>query len=303
MVSVAASWAKQHGFKTLACASTGNLANSVAAYSVRGGFNCYVFIPADLEAAKVAITSVYGPNIVAVKGNYDEVNRLCSELADNYNWAFTNINIRPYYAEGSKTTTFETLEQLGWKVPDEIIIPIASGCQFVKHHKAIREFQMMGFIDPDKLPRLTGAQATGCSPVAKAYKEGHSVITPVRPNTIAKSIAIGNPSDGSYVIDYARQTGGVVEDVSEGEIVAAINLLARTEGIFAETAGGVTIGTLKKLAEAGRFKGRENDLIVAYITGHGFKTIEVLGDTVSPLRKVIQPSIKSFEETYPEAQG
>lgn len=303
VVSVAASWAKQHGFKTLACASTGNLANSVAAYSVRGGFNCYVFIPADLEAAKVAITSVYGPNIVAVKGNYDEVNRLCSELADNYNWAFTNINIRPYYAEGSKTTTFETLEQLGWKVPDEIIIPIASGCQFVKHHKAIREFQMMGFIDPDKLPRLTGAQATGCSPVAKAYKEGHSVITPVRPNTIAKSIAIGNPSDGSYVIDYARQTGGVVEDVSEGEIVAAINLLARTEGIFAETAGGVTIGTLKKLAEAGRFKGRENDLIVAYITGHGFKTIEVLGDTVSPLRKVIQPSIKSFEETYPEAQG
>lgn len=299
VVSVAVSWATSRGFETLSCASTGNLANSVAAYGKRAGMNTYVFVPANLEAAKIAITSVFSPNIVAVQGNYDEVNRLCSELADRYKWAFTNINIRPYYAEGSKTTTFEVIEQLGWQVPDEIVVPIASGCQFVKHYKAFSEFAKMGLIE-DKKPRMTGAQATGCSPVSKAFKEGHNIITPVKPNTIAKSIAIGNPSDGSYVIDYANETGGAVDDVSEEQIVEGIKMLARTEGIFAETAGGVTIATLAKLVAAGRYKGRENDTIVAYITGHGFKTIEVLGDTVTGLRKEINANIASFEESYPE---
>ena len=295
VVSVAVSWARANGFDTMACASTGNLANSVAAYSARAGMRCFVFIPADLEVSKVLTTSVFAPNVVAVEGNYDEVNRLCSELADSYHWAFANINVRPFYAEGSKTLTYETAEQLGWRLPDEIVIPIASGCQFVKHNKAVQELIELELVDPGPYPRLTGAQALNCSPVATAFKEG-TTIRPVKPNTIAKSLAIGNPSDGKYVINIANGTGGVVESVTEEEIVEAIELLARTEGIFAETAGGVTIGVLKKLAESHRWKGDE--VIAAYITGHGFKTIEVIPN-LERHRHTIKPSVRSFEETFP----
>ncbi|MHB8507619.1 MAG: threonine synthase [Candidatus Dormibacteria bacterium] len=295
VVSVAVSWAQANGFDTMACASTGNLANSVAAYAARAGMRCFVFIPADLEAAKVLTTSVFAPNVVAVEGNYDEVNRLCSELADSYQWAFANINVRPFYAEGSKTLTYETAEQLGWRLPDEIVIPIASGCQFVKHNKAIQELIELELVEPGPYPRLSGAQALGCSPVATAFKEGTSHVRPVRPDTIAKSLAIGNPSDGKYVINIANSTGGVVETVTEGEIVEAIELLARTEGIFAETAGGVTVGTLAKLARAGRWKGHET--VVAYVTGHGFKTIEAIPG-LERHRRTIRPSFRAFEETY-----
>src|SRR5438309_930878 len=293
VVSVAVSWARANGFDTMACASTGNLANAVAAYSARAGMRCFVFIPADLEPGKVLTTSVFAPNLIAVEGNYDEVNRLCSELADSYHWAFANINVRPFYAEGSKTVTFETAEQLGWRLPDEIIIPIASGCQFVKHNKAVQELIELELVEPGKYPRLTGAQAENCGPVATAFKAGTTVVRPVKPNTIAKSLAIGNPSDGKYVINIANGTGGVVESVSEEEIVEAMELLARTEGIFAETAGGVTVGVLKKLARAGRWRGGET--VVAYITGHGFKTIDVLHD-LQRHRRTIRPSVRQFEE-------
>jgi threonine synthase len=293
VVSVAISWARAHGFETIACASTGNLANSVAAYSARAGLECFVFIPADLEPGKVVPTSVFEPNLVAVNGNYDQVNRLCSQLVETYPWAFCNINIRPFYAEGSKTMTFETAEQLGWRLPDEIVIPIASGCQFVRHRRAAQELIDLGLVADDHLPALTGAQALGCAPVYNAWRDGEDVVMPVRPNTIAKSIAIGSPSDGSYVLRIARETGGTVEAVSEEEIVEAIRLLARTEGIFTETAGGVTIGVLAKLARAGRWRGDE--IVVAYITGHGLKTVEALGKP-NGNRVEIEPSLKSFRE-------
>jgi threonine synthase len=296
VVSVAVSWARANGFDTMACASTGNLANSVAAYSARAGMPCYVFIPADLEISKVLTTSVFAPHVVAVEGNYDEVNRLCSELADTYHWAFANINVRPFYAEGSKTLTYETAEQLGWRLPDEILIPIASGCQFVKHNKAIQELIELELVEPGPYPKLTGAQAENCAPVATAFKEGTTSIRPVKPNTIAKSLAIGNPSDGKYVVNIANGTGGVVESVTEDEIVEAIELLAGTEGIFAETAGGVTVGVLKKLARSRRWKGDET--VVAYITGHGFKTIEAIPN-LERHRQTIKPSVRSFEETFP----
>src|SRR5438876_5913303 len=223
VVSVAISWARAHGFETIACASTGNLANAVAAYAARAGLECFVFIPIDLEPAKVASISVFDPNLVTVRGNYDDVNRLCSQLIESTPWAFCNINIRPFYAEGSKTLTFETAEQLGWRLPDEIVIPIASGCQFVRHRRAVQEMVDLGLVPaPDRLPRLTGAQAAGCAPVYNAWRQGTERITPVRPQTIARSIAIGNPSDGTYVVRIAKETGGVVEAVSEEEIVEAM---------------------------------------------------------------------------------
>src|SRR5437763_12882350 len=218
VVSVAISWARAHGFETIACASTGNLANAVAAYAARAGLECFVFIPVDLEPAKVASISVFDPNVVAVRGNYDDVNRLCSQLLESTPWAFCNINIRPFYAEGSKTLTFETAEQLGWKLPDEIIIPIASGCQFVRHRRAAQELLDLGLVKGDQLPALTGAQALGCAPVYNAWVEGTERVMPVRPNTIARSIAIGSPSDGGYVVRIARETGGVGAAVTEGEI-------------------------------------------------------------------------------------
>ena len=296
VVSVAISWARAHGFETIACASTGNLANAVAAYAARAGLECFVFIPVDLEPAKVVSISVFDPNVVAVRGNYDEVNRLCSQLVESTPWAFCNINIRPFYAEGSKTLTFETVEQLGWKLPDEIIIPIASGCQFVRHRQAVQELMEFGLVSGDSVPSFTGAQALGCSPVYNAFNsDTPERVLPVKPATIARSIAIGNPSDGMYVNRIARATGGVVEAVSEEEIVAAMRLLARTEGIFTETAGGVTIGVLAKLARAGRWKGDE--VVVAYVTGHGLKTADVLASVDGHSRRVeIDPTMKSFRE-------
>lgn len=292
VVSVAVSWARSQGFETIACASTGNLANSVAAYAARAGLECFVFMPDDIEPGKVISTGVFGPNLVAVRGNYDDVNRLCSQLLENYPWAFCNINVRPFYAEGSKTLTFESAEQLGWRLPDEIVIPIASGCQFVRHRRAAQELVDLGLVKGDRLPALTGAQALGCAPVYNAWREGTERVNPVRPNTIARSIAIGNPSDGTYVVRIAKETGGVVEAVTEDEIVSAIRLLARTEGIFTETAGGVTVGVLAKLARAGRWNGDET--IVAYITGHGLKTAEVIGAPAARLE--IDPTLKSFRE-------
>ena len=296
VVSVAISWARAHGFETIACASTGNLANAVAAYSARAGLECFVFIPVDLEPAKVVSISVFDPNVVAVRGNYDEVNRLCSQLLESTPWAFCNINIRPFYAEGSKTLTFETIEQLGWKLPNEIIIPIASGCQFVRHRQAIREAIEYGLVRDDRVPALTGAQALGCAPVYNAFKsDTPERVLPVKPDTIARSIAIGNPSDGIYVNRIVLETGGVVEAVTEEEIVAGMRLLARTEGIFTETAGGVTIGVLAKLARAGRWRGDE--VIVAYVTGHGLKTADVLASVDGNARRVeIDPTLKSFRE-------
>jgi threonine synthase len=293
VVSVAVSWARRSGFETIACASTGNLANAVAAYSARAGLDCLVFIPADLEPAKVAAIAAFEPTLVAVRGNYDDVNRLCSQLIEAYPWAFCNVNIRPFYAEGSKTLTFETAEQLGWRLPDEIVIPIASGCQFVRHHQAARELIDLGLVNGSGLPALTGAQALGCAPVYQAWRDGQERVMPVRPDTIAKSIAIGNPSDGTYVVRIARETGGVVEAVSEEEIVEAIRLLARTEGIFTEPAGGVTIGVLAKLARAGRWRGDE--VIVAYVTGHGLKAVEAIGPPDGRIVE-IDATMKSFRE-------
>jgi threonine synthase len=294
VVSVAVSWARAHGYETIGCASTGNLANSVAAYAARAGLECYVFVPEDTEEGKLIATAIFEPNVVAVKGNYDEVNRLCSQLIEERDWAFCNINVRPYYAEGSKTLTFETAEQLGWRLPDEIIIPIASGCQFVRHRRAVQELVDLGLVPtPSRLPRLTGAQAAGCAPVYNAWRQGTERITPVRPQTIARSIAIGNPSDGSYVVRIAKETGGDIEAVSEEEIVDAMRLLARTEGIFTETAGGVTIGALAKLARAGRWQGDE--VVVAYVTGHGLKTPEVVPLGVDR-RVEIAPTMRAFRE-------
>ncbi len=301
VVSVAVSWARRNGFATIACASTGNLANAVAAYAARAGMPAFVFIPSNLEEAKVSTTAVFRPTMVRIDGNYDDVNRLCSELVDIFPWAFCNINVRPFYSEGSKTLTYETAEQLGWRLPDEIVIPIASGCQFVKHNKAARELIDLELVSGGsnggaaRMPRLTGAQAAGCSPVATAFKRGETHIVPVKPDTIAKSIAIGNPSDGSYVVQIARATGGVVESVSEEEILEGIELLARTEGIFTETAGGVTVAVLAKLARSGRWQGDET--IAAYITGHGAKTAEVLTGR-STLEEPIAPTVRAFRELF-----
>lgn len=294
VVSVAASWARGRGFATLACASTGNLANSVAAYAAHAGLEACIVIPADLEQAKIATAAVFRPTLVRVNGTYDEVNRLCSELADDLPWAFCNINVRPFYSEGSKTLTFETAEQLGWRLPDEIIVPVASGCQFVKHHKAIRELVDLGLVDGPAHTRLTGAQAAGCAPVADAFTEQRPV-TPVRPNTVARSLAIGSPSDGEDVIRIARGTGGTVASVSDEEILDSVELLARSEGVFAETAGGVTVAVLRRLAAQGRWRGDET--VVAYITGHGLKTAEALNGR-SRLDEPIAPSLRAFRERY-----
>jgi threonine synthase len=294
VVSVAVSWARAHGFETIGCASTGNLAHAVAAYSARAGLECYVCLPDDIESAKIVSASVFEPNLVEIRGTYDDVNRLCAQLIDDYPWAVCNVNVRPFYAEGSKTLTFETVEQLGWRLPDEIVIPIASGCQFVRHRQAVRELLDLGLVDGDRVPRFTGAQALGCAPVYNAWRDGTERVTPVRPNTIARSIAIGNPSDGGYVVRIAGETGGVVEAVTEEEIVDAIRLLARTEGIFTETAGGVTVAVLRKLAAAGRWSGDET--IAAYITGHGLKTADALNGSTGARRFTIDPSMRSFRE-------
>jgi threonine synthase len=294
VVSVALTRARELGFETVACASTGNLANSVAAHAAASGMQCYVFIPADLEAAKVLGNLIYKPNVVEVEGNYDDVNRLCSEIAAEQGWAFVNINIRPYYAEGSKTLAFETVEQLGWRTPDQVVIPMASGSLLTKIWKGLHELRTVGLVNEVRT-KINGAQAEGCSPIATAHKEGRDFFKPVKPKTIAKSLAIGNPADGYYALKATAESQGAMEAVSDEEVVDAIKLLAQTEGIFAETAGGVTIGVLRKLVKQGVIK--KTDVTVAYITGNGLKTQEAVVDAVGrPVR--IQPSLVSFQKTF-----
>ncbi len=292
VVSVALSKAKEFGFDTAACASTGNLANSVAAHSAQAGFNCYVFIPANLESQKIIGSLVFNPTVVAVEGNYDDVNRLCSEIANDLGWAFVNINIRPYYAEGSKTLAFEVAEQLGWRAPDVVVAPAASGSLYTKIWKGFKELEKVGLIGEVRT-RMLGAQAEGCSPIAQAWREGRDFIKPVKPNTIAKSIAIGNPADGIYALQVARESNGAWETATDEEIIEGIKLLAETEGIFTETAGGTTIAVLKKYVEKGMISPEET--VVVYITGNGYKTMEVLeGKLATPVR--IKPTLKDFKE-------
>jgi len=296
VVTVATTKALEFGFDTLACASTGNLANAVAAHAARGGLQALVFIPADLEQGKVVGSAVYGPTLVAVKGTYDDTNRLCSELSDRYPWAFVNINIRPYYAEGSKTLAYEVIEQLGWLAPDHCIVPMASGSLLTKIWKGIKELAWLGLVDWAHT-RMSGAQAEGCSPIVEAWERQSFNIRPVRPNTIAKSLAIGNPADGYYALKVMADSGGFAVAVSDDEVVEGIKLLAETEGIFAETAGGVVIAGLRRLAAQGRVQ--PDELVVAFITGAGLKTQEaVLGRLVPCL--VIEPHLASFEEAIAE---
>ncbi|MHB8881885.1 MAG: threonine synthase [Thermodesulfovibrionales bacterium] len=292
VVSIALTKAKEFGFDTVACASTGNLAHSVSAHGARAGFKRFIFIPATLEASKIVASLVYEPNLIAVDGNYDDVNRLCSEVANKYRWAFVNINIRPFYAEGSKTLGFEIIEQLGWKAPDHVVVPCASGSLLTKVWKSFKEFKDVGILK-ELGTRVFAAQATGCSPIAAAIKQGTDVIRPVKPNTIAKSLAIGNPADGFYASQVVKETGGFAEDVSDQEIIDAIKLLARTEGVFAETAGGVTLAATIKLVQTGKIR-REGSTVIC-ITGNGLKTQEALqGHTPQPHH--IKPSLASFEE-------
>lgn len=291
VVSVALTRARELGFSTVSCASTGNLANSTAAIAAHAGLDCCVFIPADLEAGKVLGTLIYAPTVMAVQGNYDQVNRLCCEVANTHGWGFVNINLRPYYSEGSKTLGYEVAEQLGWELPDHIVAPLASGSLFTKIYKGFQEFIKVGLVT-DKHVRFSGAQAEGCSPIAQAHREGRDFVTPVKPNTIAKSIAIGNPADGIYALEVAKKTNGNIESVTDAEIIEGIKLLAETEGIFTETAGGTTIATLKKLVEAGKIDPEETT--VAYITGNGLKTQEaVQGYIGEPL--TIEAKLDSFE--------
>ncbi|MDD5449826.1 MAG: threonine synthase [Candidatus Omnitrophica bacterium] len=292
VVAVALSKAKEFGFDTVACASTGNLANSVSAQAAVAGLKSYVFIPADLETGKVVASLIYKPTLVGVEGNYDQVNRLCSEIAAKYKWAFVNINIRPYYAEGSKTYGYEIAEQLGWKAPGHIIVPCAGGSLITKIWKGLKEFQRLGMINELKT-RMYVAQASGCNPIAASVKENMDIIRPVKPHTIAKSLAIGNPADGVYAQATVRESGGWAEDVTDDEIVEAIKLLASTEGIFTETAGGVTLGVTKKLLAQGRISRDES--IVICITGNGLKTQEAVYERIGrPIK--IKPNLSAFEE-------
>jgi threonine synthase len=291
VVSVALARARELGFQTIACASTGNLANAVAAHAAAVGLESYVFIPSDLEEQKVLATGVYGTNLVAVRGNYDEVNRLCTELSGEHEWAFVNINMRPYYAEGSKTLAFETAEQLGWELPDRVVCPIASGSLFTKVARGFEEWLEAGLLS-GQLPIFNGAQAAGCSPVATAFEAGHDVCRPVKPDTIAKSLAIGNPADGPYALELARRTKGGVDSVTDDEIREGIKLLARTTGIFTETAGGVTVAVLANLAERGEIS--RDERVVAYITGEGLKTLDCARGTFETWE--IDASLDAFEE-------
>jgi threonine synthase len=296
VVSVAASRARELGFDTLACASTGNLANSVAAHGAALGMDSYVLIPADLEEQKQLATAIYGTNLVKVRGNYDDVNRLCTELSgDRENWAFVNINMRPYYAEGSKTVAFEIAEQLGWELPDRCVVPIASGSLFTKIAKGFSEFIEVGVLDGE-IPIMNGAQALGCSPVAAAFEQGKDVCRPVKPDTIAKSLAIGNPADGPYALDLARATGGSIDSVTDQEIRDGIRLLAETTGIFTETAGGVTTAVLAKLAARGDIGPDERVALV--ITGEGLKTLDAVRDSFHAYE--VDANIESFEAAFAE---
>jgi len=284
VVAVALAAARELGFSVLACPSTGNLANAVAAAAARAGWRSVVLIPQSLERAKIQMTAVYGGTLVAVDGTYDDVNRLATELAaEEEDWAFVNVNVRPYYAEGSKTLGFEVAEQLGWRLPDQVVVPVASGSQLTKVDKAFRELGSLGLVEATPY-RMFGAQASGCSPISAAFAGGHDVVRPVRPDTIARSLAIGNPADGPYVLDAVRRTGGAVADVSDDEVVDGIRLLARTEGIFAETAGGVTVATARKLVESGRLDADADTVLL--ITGDGLKTLDAVADHVGPTATV-----------------
>ena len=291
VVAVASAKALEFGFGALACASTGNLAASVSAHAAKAGLPSYVFVPSDLEPAKITNAAVYGATIIAVDGNYDAANRLATEVGDEYGWAFVNVNMRPYYAEGSKTLAFEVAEQLGWRAPDRVFVPIASGSLYTKIWKGFNEMVKVGLLD-DVRTRMVGAQAEGCSPVAVAYAQGVSEVQPIKPRTIAKSLAIGAPADGYYALKVARESGGSIECVDEDCIGEAMQLLASTEGIFAETAGGVTIAARKKLAAAGALD--PDELIVAYVTGNGLKTQEaVIPRLARPLS--IAPNLQAFQ--------
>jgi threonine synthase len=290
VVSMALARARELGYETIACASTGNLANAVAAHAAAAGLESYVFIPSNLEEQKVLATGVYGTNVVGVRGNYDDVNRLCTELSGEHEWAFVNINMRPYYAEGSKTLAYETAEQLGWELPDRVVAPIASGSLFTKIARGFAEWIDLGLLEGE-LPTFNGAQAAGCSPVATAFADGQDFCRPVKPDTIAKSLAIGNPADGPYALDLARSSGGAIDSVTDDEIREGIRLLAQTTGIFTETAGGVTTAVLAKLAQRGDIDPDER--VVAYITGEGLKTLDAVRGTFEAWE--IDPSVAAFE--------
>ena len=282
VVSVAIARARQFGFEAMACASTGNLANAVAAHAAHAGMGAFLFIPDDLESGKIVGSSIYAPTLVMVKGSYDDVNRLCTELSASTPWAFVNINVRPYYAEGSRTLAFEVAEQLGWRAPDHAVVPMASGSLFTKIWKGFQELARVGLIEPPQT-RMSGAQATGCSPITTAHQAGSLNFIPQKPDTIARSLAIGNPADGYYALKTMEETGGGAEMVSDDEIVAGLRLLAETEGIFAETAGGVTVACLKRMVESGHVRPQEET--VAFITGAGLKTVEAVQDRLeAPLR-------------------
>lgn len=294
VVAMAVEAARVFGFTTLSCSSTGNLAGAVAAAAARAGLRSCVFIPADLEEAKIVMAAVYGGQLVAIDGNYDDVNRFCSELIGDpagEEWGFVNVNLRPYYAEGSKTLAYEIAEQLGWRIPGQVIVPIASGSQLTKIDKGFQELVALGLVE-DRPYKIFGAQATGCSPVARAWEDGHDVIQPVKPDTIAKSLAIGNPADGPYVLDICRRTGGTVEHVGDAEIVDSIRLLARTEGIFAETAGGVTTGVLRKLLAKGLLDPEAETVVLN--TGDGLKTLNAVSGT--GVTATIRPSLAAFKD-------
>ncbi len=291
VVAVASTRARELGFEALACASTGNLAGAVAAHAARAGMEAYIFIPSDLEQGKILGAAIYGPTLVAVEGNYDQVNRLCSELADHYKWAFVNINVRPYYAEGSKTLGYEVAEQLGWRAPDYAVVPLASGSMFTKIWKGLNELHKIGILDEVKT-HMVATQAEGCSPIVTAFDEHSMNVRPVRPNTIAKSLAIGNPADGYYSLKAIQESEGTAVAVSDPEVVEGMKLLAETEGIFAETAGGVTIAGLKRVVEQGGMDPK--GLTVAFITGNGLKTVEAVVEQVEPPLH-IEPTVDAFQ--------
>jgi len=292
-VSVAISKAREFGINTVACASTGNLAASVAGHAAKAKMKSYIFVPSGLELGKLTGTAIYNPTLVTVKGDYDDVNRLCSQLAAKYEWGFININLRPYYAEGSKTLGYELAEQLGWRAPDSVVAPAGSGLLFTRIWKGLEELAMLGLIEPINT-HMYLAQAAGCSPIVNAYQAGSHHVHPVKPNTIAKSIAIGNPTNGYYALQVARQSGGGAGAASDEEIITGMKLLAQSEGIFAEATGGVVIAVLKKLAQSGIIK--RDELTVACITGAGPKTQEIVSDIVRPIS--VHPTLESFEEVF-----
>lgn len=294
VVSVAISCAIEFGFDTVSCASTGNLANAVAAHAAKAGLNCYVFIPDGLEQAKIIGSTIYGPRTISIKGNYDDVNRLCSEIGDKYDWAFVNVNLRPYYSEGAKTHAFEIVEQLGWKMPRHIVVATAGGTILPKLAKAFNELKRVGLVEDGEC-KIYSAQASGCDPVIQALKKGTDLISPVKPNTIASSIAIGNPADGYYVVKTIQETGGWGESATDEEILDGIKLLASTEGIFTEPAGGTEVAVTKKLVQQGRIP--RDELTVICITGNGYKTIEaVAGIVEKPF--CINADLKNFDDLY-----